>query len=154
MIDRGEPIHYPTVVQLILKANTKEEIPIRTITDVYFKTARGEEYYFEVKSPKPNKGQGIEVTDRLLRTHAIRKLGPPRVRTFFAMAYNPYGTRNAYKHSFATQHLDMKRQVLLQEEFWDVVGGRGTFRALLDIYAEVGEEKGRQIIQRLGYRFE
>ncbi len=153
LIDKGHPIKYPETVQRILKVNTKAEVLTRTITDIYFKTHRGEEMYFEIKSPKPNKGQGIEVTDRLLRTHAIRRLGPPSVRTFYAMAYNPYGSRKDYKHSFATQHLDMKHQVVIQEEFWDIVGGSGTFKALLEIYSEVGTEKGRDIIQRLGYQF-
>ena len=153
LIDGGHPIKYPETVQRIIKANAKAEVPIRTITDIYFKTSSGEEMYFEIKSPKPNKGQGIEVTDRLLRTHAIRGLGPPKVQTFYAMAYNPYGSRKNYKHSFATQHLDMKHQVVVQEEFWDMVGGPGTFKALLEIYSEVGVEKGREIIQRLGYEF-
>jgi hypothetical protein len=30
---------------------------------------------------------------------------------------------------------------LLADEFWDVVGGKGTSRELLDIYQEVGREK-------------
>ena len=47
--------------------------------------------------------------------------------------------------------LDMKNQILLEDEFWDIVGGKGTFTELLEIYREVGEEKGRQIIKRLGY---
>ncbi len=153
LIDEGHSIDYPEVVQRVLKANSHEEVAIRTITDVYLKTAKDEEYYFEIKSPKPNKGQGIEVTDRLLRTHALRKQGPPKVRTFFAMAYNPYGSRKNYKHSFAVQHLDMNHQVVIEDEFWDIVGGPGTFKALLEIYAEVGTEKGRQIIDRLGYDF-
>ncbi|MGB8370724.1 MAG: TdeIII family type II restriction endonuclease [Limisphaerales bacterium] len=50
-------------------------------------------------------------------------------------------------------HLDMKHQVVLQDEFWDIIGGKGTFASLLEIYAEVGKEKGRQIIDRLGYDF-
>ena len=74
LIDAGRSINYPQVVRRILKANSGQEVNIRTITDIYLKTAKGEEFYFEIKSPKPNKGQGIEVTDRLLRTHAIRKL--------------------------------------------------------------------------------
>jgi len=69
------------------------------------------------------------------------------------MAYNPYGSRADYKHSFATQHLDMKHQVVIQEEFLDIIGGPGTYKELLEIYSEVGKEKGRQVIQRLGYNF-
>lgn len=111
------------------------------------------QFYVEVKSPVPNKGQGIEVTERLLRTHAILGKGPPKVNTFFAMAYNPYGTRQNYKHSFAIKHLDIRNQVVLQDEFWDIVAGPGTFAALLEIYREVGLEKGPQILKRLGYDF-
>jgi hypothetical protein len=67
------------------------------------------------------------------------------------MAYNPYGSRSNYKHSFAVKHLDMKNQILLEDEFWDIVGGKGTFAELLSIYREVGEEKGRQVMDRLAY---
>lgn len=154
LIDGGHAINYLETVDRVIKANTREEVEIRTITDVYLKTKAGREFYFEIKSPKPNKGQGIEVTDRLLRTHAIRQTGPPKVQTFYAMAYNPYGSRRDYHHSFAIQHLDMEHQVVIQEEFWDIIGGKGTFSNLLEIYAEVGKEKGRQVIQRLGYNFE
>ena len=48
----------------------------------------------------------------------------------------------------------MKHQVVIQEEFWDIIGGQGTYKELLEIYSEVGREKGRQVIQRLGYNFE
>ena len=53
--------------------------------------------------------------------------------------------------SLMVSDLDMKNQILLEDEFWDIVGGKGTFTELLEIYREVGEEKGRQIIKRLGY---
>lgn len=33
------------------------------------------------------------------------------------------------------------------------MGGSGTFKEVLEIYSEVGAEKGRAIIQRLGYQF-
>jgi hypothetical protein len=153
IIDQGHGLDYPAAVERVLKTSTNKARQIRTITDVYLKTHSGSEFYFEIKSPKPNKGQGIEVTDRLLRTHALRRKGPPKVNTFYAMAYNPYGLRENYKHSFAISHLDMQHQVVLQDEFWDIIGGKGTFSSLLSIYAEVGKEKGRQIIDRLGYDF-
>lgn len=81
-IDKGHKVAYPAAVKTVVDANKKEEVEIQTITDVYFKTEAGREYFFEIKSPKPNKGQGIEVTERLLKTHVIRKSGPPKVNTF------------------------------------------------------------------------
>jgi hypothetical protein len=151
IIDSGRSIDFFSKVKAVIAANKAEQVEIRTITDLYLKTKSGNEFYFEIKSPKPNKGQAIEVTDRLLRTQALRKLGPPRVNTYFAMAYNPYGSRANYKHSFAIKHLDMKNQILLEDEFWDIVGGKGTYAELLEIYREVGDEKGRQIMDRLAY---
>lgn len=153
IIDSGRSVDFPKTIATIIAANSgKANTPIRTITDLYLKTKSGKEYYFEIKSPKPNKGQAIEVTDRLLRTQALRRLGPPSINTYFAMAYNPYGTRANYKHSFAVKHLDMKNQILLEAEFWDIVGGKGTFTELLEIYREVGAEKGRQVMDRLAYQ--
>lgn len=45
----------------------------------------------------------------------------------------------------------MKNQVLLEDEFWNIVGGKGTFAELLAVYREVGAEKGRQVMDQLAY---
>lgn len=104
----------------------------------------------EIKSSKPNKGQCVEIADRLLQIHAMRRAGPPRVRTFYAMAYNPYGEARAlYKHSFALQYLDMDNQVLLGKEFWGLVGGPGAYGLILGLYREVGRTKGPDILDQL-----
>ncbi|MBI5177030.1 TdeIII family type II restriction endonuclease, partial [Candidatus Micrarchaeota archaeon] len=71
-----------------------------SVADLFVRTKFGMEMYFEIKSPKPNKGQCLEVTERLLKIQAIQR-ARPKVRTYFAMAYNPYGdNRKYYKHSF------------------------------------------------------
>lgn len=66
------------------------------------------------------------------------------------MAYNPYGRDKInYKHSFSTRYLDMKKQVMLGEEFWELIGGKGTYQNLLEIYYEVGREKGPDMLDKL-----
>jgi hypothetical protein len=151
-IDSGRTIDFRKTTLSVIKANkVKADQATHTITDLYLKTKDDREFYFEIKSPKPNKGQAVEVTERLLKTQALRHMGPPRINTYYAMAYNPYGSRSAYRHSFAVHHLDMKNQILLEDEFWDIVGGPGTFAELLSIYHEVGQEKGRQVMDRLAY---
>lgn len=125
----------------------------KRIADLYFKTHDGKQYYFEIKSPKPNKGQCLEALDRLLTIYAIKRLSPPEVNTFFAMAYNPYGKRSQYKHSFAKTYLDLKNQVLIAEEFWDLVGGLGTYNQVLEIYKEVGKEKVPDMIDQLALNY-
>ena len=36
--------------------------------------------------------------------------------------------------------MDMNKQVLIAEEFWDKIGGSGTYEELLQIFAEVKQE--------------
>jgi hypothetical protein len=56
------------------------------------------------------------------------------------MPYNPYRSRENYSHSYARQYLDMQHQVLIGEEFWDFVGGVGTYDEVICLYQEVGRE--------------
>jgi hypothetical protein len=36
--------------------------------------------------------------------------------------------------------MDMEAEVLMAEEFWDLIGGRGTFSELIGIIDEVGNQ--------------
>ncbi|GBD37097.1 hypothetical protein HRbin36_02227 [bacterium HR36] len=57
------------------------------------------------------------------------------------MAFNPFGeSRSDYRHSIAQNYLDLKTEVLLGAEFWDHLGGTGTYHDLLFVYAEAGLE--------------
>ena len=124
------------------------------VSDLYLEDNKGTRYFFEIKSPKPNKGKCLEIAERLLRIHAITQENRPKVNAFFAMAYNPYGLRkDDYKHSFSLQYLDMKNEVLLGEEFWDLVGGKGTYNEILEVYQEVGQEKTKTMMDTLLFGF-
>jgi hypothetical protein len=45
--------------------------------------------------------------------------------------------------------MDLSNEVLLGSEFWDIVGGEGTYDEILDIYQEVGREKGPDMLDQL-----
>lgn len=121
-----------------------------SIADLYIETHDGREYFFEIKSPKPNKGQCLEATARLLQIHAITHNKPPKVNVYFASAYNPYGIRKSdYKHSFCINYMDANNEVLIGDEFWTLVGGEGTYEELLAIYQEVGKTKGPEMLDKL-----
>jgi len=123
----------------------------RIRVDLYLRSHSGDEVFFEMKSPKPNKDQCIGTTEKLLLVHAVKRAGPPRVRTFYAMPFNPYGFDvRDYHHSLATQYLDIGEQTLIGQQFWDFVGGRGAYGEVLEIYGEIGEELKTQIRQRFG----
>lgn len=118
--------------------------------DLYIARRDGTELFFEIKSPKPNKGQCLEATDRLLQIHGITHEKYPRVRTYYATAYNPWGgDKSTYNHSFAKNYMDMEDEVLIGKEFWDLIGGEGTYEEVLEIYQEVGHEKGPDMLDQL-----
>lgn len=145
---------FPELVEEVLAAHGAENIPRHAIADLYFQRYDGSEWFFEIKSPQPNKGQCLEVTQRLLTIQAIQALSNKATKTYtyFAMAYNPYGYRKDYAWSFANRHLDMKNQVLLQGEFWNVVGDDpDTYDELLSIFSEVGRAKGKYIVDELAF---
>jgi hypothetical protein len=109
------------------------------VIDLYLEGLDGTEYYFEMKSPLPNKDQCIATTEKFLWIHAMRPQG--KVVTKYAMAFNPFGDdRTTYRHSIAKKYLDLKTQVLIGQEFWDLLAGEGAYLELLDVYKEVGQE--------------
>jgi len=70
------------------------------------------------------------------------------------MAYNPFGMRlEDYRHSFSLRYLDMQNEVLLGVDFWTLIGGEGAYEELLEIYREVGREKGKAMIDALAFDF-
>lgn len=146
---RGISETFLASMKRVLSAGGKANTPRSFVADIYLKTYSGVEFFFEIKSPKPNKGQCLEATSRLLQMHALRNKGRPRVNAFYAMAYNPFGRRADYNHSFALNYLDMKNQVLLGDDFWTIIGGPGTYRQVLSLYREVGLEKGPAMLDQL-----
>lgn len=112
------------------------EVPAATRIDLYIRTHSGEDHYFEIKSPKPNKGQCIEMKQRLLTALGIRRRAD--VFAWWGVPYNPYGTAAAYAHPYPARFFDFTDDVKLGSEFWDFVGGPGTFERLLELYRAVG----------------
>jgi len=153
-INEGQTPDFPALIAEVLQVSGEEWVERPAIADLHLRDKAGHEYFFEIKSPVPNKGQCLEVAERLLRIHAITQKNRPYVNAYFAMAYNPYGTRlEDYRHSFSLQYLDMQNQVLLGADFWSLVGGEGTYEELLEIYQEVGREKGKAMIDALAFGF-
>lgn len=110
------------------------------IVDLFVKTRGGEEYYFGISTVKLNK-EGIEdKKNKLLRWMAIRMSQNKNAKAHFAVVfpYNPYYPQKY--HRFGTMITFDKSQLLIQEEFWDLLGGKGTFKELIGIFEEVGDE--------------
>lgn len=147
----GMKSSYPDLVKEVVKiAGDGVTVGRTSIADLYIERKDGTEIFIEIKSPKPNKGQCLEATSRLLQIHGITYKRYPKVKAYYASAYNPYGVeKETYRHSFVINYMDLEDEVLLGKEFWNLVGGPGTYEAVLGIYQEVGKEKGPGMLDQL-----
>ena len=142
---------YPEYVKEVVEiAGNGEAVERTSIADLYIVKKDGTEMFIEIKSPKPNKGQCLEATGRLLQIQGITHRQYPKAKAFYATAYNPYGTaKDTYKHSFVLNYMDLDNEVLLGKQFWDLVGGNGTYEEILEIYKDVGRDKGPDMLDQL-----
>jgi hypothetical protein len=126
-----------------IRAGGGEEVATTVVCDVYAEAAHTQptrRYAFEVKAPLPNSDQTKVSKEKLLKLHSME---PPTVDgAFFALPYNPYGRREAYAWAFPARWFDMRRDrvVLIGDEFWDMLGGQGTYQAFIDAVNELGRE--------------
>jgi hypothetical protein len=83
----------------------------------------------------PNLDIAAESKKKILTFLALHRGNHPQA--YLAFAYNPFISREAYNHPFTSQIMDLEAEVLMGEEFWDKIGGKGTYSELLDVIAEV-----------------
>ena len=84
------------MIAAVLKARGNDDLENKIVrADLYILAKDGTEYFFEIKGPKPNKGQCLEVTQRLLRFHLLRGKSYPQVKASYAMPYTPWGATKA-----------------------------------------------------------
>ncbi|PZV27077.1 MAG: TdeIII family type II restriction endonuclease [Snowella sp.] len=130
----------------VLDDKSEITIPVKVICDVYTRnTVTGEAYSFEVKAPLPNSDQTKVSKEKLFKLYCME----PRQITdaYYALPYNPYGTRENYSWSFPARWFDMKsdKVVLIGDEFWEKIGGSGTYQAFIDALNEIGSEYKQRI---------
>lgn len=123
-----------------------EDIPVTVICDVYAEDAKhNKRLAFELKAPLPNSDQTKVSKEKLLKLYSMN---PPQVdEAYYALPYNPYGTREKYSWSFPARWFNMREDevVLIGEEFWEKVGGLGTYKAFIEAVNEIGQEYKERI---------
>ena len=141
---------YSDYVNAVVGSFHSDQIPLSVRADLYLRTYTGDEIFLEMKSPQPNLDQCISVTRKLLELHAMRREGHPKVNTYYAMSYNPYGPHVENKWSIVRKYLDTDGQILVGPSFWELVGGPGTYEEVLDIFTEIGQENRTDLLKILG----
>lgn len=99
----------------------------------------GTEYYFDLKTAKPNVGEIVGFKRQLLEWVAIRGAVNPRVKiqTRIAIPYNPYEPEPYQRWTFQGM-FDIQNEMLVADEFWNFLGGDNTYNQLLKVFEEVG----------------
>lgn len=117
------------------------------IADFYMRRS-GKEYYFEIKTVKPNIDVFTKSKTKLLEWVARRR-NP--IKVFLAFPYNPYHPQ-PYERFTEQGVLERRKEFLIGKEYWDFLGGKNTFEELLRLFDKVGKkfkEKIREKIQQV-----
>ena len=66
---------------------------------------------------------------------------------FYALPYNPYGKKEDYKWSFPLRWFNMQEDesVLIGDEFWELIGGEGTYSKFIKEVNLLGKEYKERI---------
>ncbi|MFA6529017.1 MAG: TdeIII family type II restriction endonuclease [Candidatus Gracilibacteria bacterium] len=112
-----------------------------TKVDLMFESKTGEYFLFDIKTAKPNAGGFKEFKRTLLEWVAVILADNPKaeVSTFIAIPYNPYEPE-PYTRWTMRGMLDLENELKVADEFWDFLGGKNTYKDLLDCFERVGIE--------------
>ncbi|AVH71762.1 TdeIII family type II restriction endonuclease [Nostoc sp. 'Lobaria pulmonaria (5183) cyanobiont'] len=146
---------FEQMITAVINARRSDDLEMKIVrADLYILAKDGTEFLFEIKAPKPNKGQCLEVLQRLLRFHLLRGVNRPQLQAYYAMPYNPYGiTKADYKWTQAKSYLPFEEAVIIGNEFWNIIGGATAYEELLEIYLEVGRDKSKYMLDALAFGF-
>jgi len=137
---------WDTELKFILEGKSSKIIPVTVMCDVYAEDRKNKKkYVFELKAPLPNSDQTKVSKEKILKLYSME---PCQIDgAFYALPYNPYGKRGNYAWAFPARWFDMKNDkvVLIGDEFWEKIGGAGTYKAFIDAVNEIGEEYKNRI---------
>ncbi len=105
-----------------------------------------EVFMFDLKTVKPNISDFVSYKRHMLEWIAVFFYQHPKAKanTLISIPYNPYEP-NPYKRWTMKGMLDLKREVMVAEEFWDFLAGDGTYNDLLDCFEIAGIELRTEI---------
>lgn len=131
-------------IKEILECSNTDGREIKIRADLYLRKENNE-YYFEIKTAKPNIDVFNKTKQKLLEWVALRK---KKIETILAIPYNPYYP-NDYQRFTVQGVLDEEKELYVGEKFWDFIGGIGTYKELLSLFDEIGKELKEEIQNKI-----
>jgi len=128
-------------IRYILEGKSGDLIPVTVVCDLYVEDKNNKKKYaFELKAPLPNSDQTKVSKEKILKLYSMEPLQVDEA--YYALPYNPYGKRSDYAWSFPARWFNMKsdQAVLIGNEFWEKIGGPGTYEAFISAINEMGEK--------------
>lgn len=121
-----------------------ELIPTTVVCDIYVEK-ENQKYAFELKAPLPNSDQTKVSKEKILKLYSM--VDNPVSGAYFALPYNPYGKRENYNWSFPARWFNMKEDkvVLIGNDFWDFIGGVGTYELFISEINKIGKQYRERI---------
>lgn len=130
-----------------IKAGGGNPVPVSVVCDIYIESNRtGECYAFELKAPLPNSDQTKVSKEKMFKLLAMNE--HPVKNAYYALPYNPYGkNKEDYAWTFPARWFDMKHDpcVLIGEEYWNLIGGEGTYQFFIREINKLGVEYRERI---------
>ncbi|MDD3655876.1 MAG: TdeIII family type II restriction endonuclease [Atribacterota bacterium] len=135
------------ILEVAKKGNLGRKLKKRV--DLYIEM-NGIEYYFEIKTAKPNINEFIGIKKQLLDWIAMRSSEKTdvKIKTIVAIPYNPYEPK-PYERWTLQGLFDLSEEVLVGHEFWDLLGGENTYEDLLKIFEQAGSELYDEIDKKI-----
>ena len=122
-------------------------IPISVTCDILVKSKKTHKTYaFELKAPLPNSDQTKVSKEKMFKLLAMNER--PVDNAYYALVYNPYGkSRKDYAWTFPKRWFDMinDESVLIGEELWNLIGGKGTYQNFIAEINKLGVEYKERI---------
>ncbi len=138
----------PEEIEIIRRVCQDGEMRIvkPTKVDVFLVDENDSLFLFDIKTAKPNKGGFKEFKRTLLEWVACILADNPDadVKTLIAIPYNPYAPKPYSRWTMAGM-LNLEHELKVAEEFWDFLGGEGSYNNLLDCFERVGIELREEI---------
>jgi len=129
-----------------IKKGGGDLIPVSVTCDIFiYNLETNTKYAFELKGPLPNSDQPKVSKEKMFK---LLSMSPQQVNfAYYALPYNPYGKKEDYKWGFPMRWFNMQEDssVLIGDEFWELIGGAGTYNNFIKEVNLLGKDYRERI---------
>lgn len=153
---RAKPNKRDEIERILAVVNNGESVNVKPTKVDLFLQKDDEIYLIDIKTAKPNKG-GFKEFKRTLLTwiacyakehlcldSSANPATNAKIHSLIAIPYNPYEPKPYQRWTMAGM-LDLDNELKVAKEFWDFLGGEGSYELMLLAFEEVGCEMRDEI---------